>query len=157
MARIAFPGAVTQRLASRSYGFTVIFQPSAGEIRSARSHGQSNSQRRSRNSAGRGYQVTVPMLPGLFTYGRTLREAREMVADATRVHIECLRKDGEPIPVEATTRTEKLPDAISAWMSPRLPVLNPREVLRALLRAGFEIQHQTGSHAPLRNLLEETR
>jgi predicted RNA binding protein YcfA (HicA-like mRNA interferase family) len=36
-------------------------------------------------------------------------------------------------------------------MSPRLPILKPREVLRALLKAGFEIHHQTGSHAQLRN------
>ncbi|HMC26237.1 MAG TPA: type II toxin-antitoxin system HicA family toxin [Verrucomicrobiae bacterium] len=36
-------------------------------------------------------------------------------------------------------------------MSPRLPVLKPREVLRALQRAGFEIHHQSGSHAQLRH------
>jgi predicted RNA binding protein YcfA (HicA-like mRNA interferase family) len=35
-------------------------------------------------------------------------------------------------------------------MSPRLPVLKPREVLRALLRARFEIHHQAGSHAQVR-------
>lgn len=39
-------------------------------------------------------------------------------------------------------------------MSPRLPVLKPREVLRALLRAGFEIHHQAGSHAQLRHPLK---
>jgi predicted RNA binding protein YcfA (HicA-like mRNA interferase family) len=32
-----------------------------------------------------------------------------------------------------------------------LPVLKPRKVLRALLRAGFVIHHQTGSHAQLRH------
>jgi predicted RNA binding protein YcfA (HicA-like mRNA interferase family) len=36
-------------------------------------------------------------------------------------------------------------------MSPRVPILKPREVLRALLKAGFEIHHQTGSHAQLRH------
>ena len=36
-------------------------------------------------------------------------------------------------------------------MSPRLPVLKPREVLRALLKAEFEIHHQAGSHAQLRH------
>jgi predicted RNA binding protein YcfA (HicA-like mRNA interferase family) len=36
-------------------------------------------------------------------------------------------------------------------MSPRLPVLKPREVLSALLRAGFIIHHQAGSHAQLRH------
>jgi predicted RNase H-like HicB family nuclease len=54
------------------------------------------------------------MLPGLVTYGRTLGEAREMAADAIRVHLEGLRKDGEPIPDESTARTEKLRVAISA-------------------------------------------
>ncbi|HXP78711.1 MAG TPA: type II toxin-antitoxin system HicA family toxin [Verrucomicrobiae bacterium] len=36
-------------------------------------------------------------------------------------------------------------------MAPDLPVLKPRKVLRALLRAGFAIHHQTGSHAQLRH------
>ena len=36
-------------------------------------------------------------------------------------------------------------------MVPDLPVLKPRKVLRALLRAGFEVHHQTGSHAQLRH------
>jgi len=36
-------------------------------------------------------------------------------------------------------------------MSPRLPVLKPKEVLRAFLKAGFEVHHQTGSHAQLRH------
>jgi len=63
MARIALHEATTQRLASRSYRFTVIFQPLAGEIRSAKTNGNSRSRRLSKNSAERGYQVTVPMLP----------------------------------------------------------------------------------------------
>jgi predicted RNA binding protein YcfA (HicA-like mRNA interferase family) len=39
-------------------------------------------------------------------------------------------------------------------MSPRLPVLKPREVLATLLRAGFVVHHQTGSHAQLRHPLK---
>ncbi|MGH7266804.1 MAG: type II toxin-antitoxin system HicA family toxin [Candidatus Rokuibacteriota bacterium] len=31
-------------------------------------------------------------------------------------------------------------------MSPRLPTLRPREVIRALERAGFYLDHATGSH-----------
>jgi predicted RNase H-like HicB family nuclease len=114
MARIALREATTQRLASRSYRFTALFQPLAGEIQSAKSNGQSHSRRRPQDSVERGYQVTVPMLPRLVTYGRTLGEAREMAADAIRVHLEGLRKDGEPIPDESTARTEKLRVAISA-------------------------------------------
>jgi predicted RNA binding protein YcfA (HicA-like mRNA interferase family) len=36
-------------------------------------------------------------------------------------------------------------------MSPRLPVLKPREVLKALQRADFEVNHQSGSHVQLRH------
>jgi predicted RNA binding protein YcfA (HicA-like mRNA interferase family) len=34
-------------------------------------------------------------------------------------------------------------------MPPKLPVLKPEEVIAALLRAGFYIHHQKGSHARL--------
>lgn len=34
-------------------------------------------------------------------------------------------------------------------MPEKLPVLKAKEVVRALLRAGFYIHHQTGSHARL--------
>ena len=37
---------------------------------------------------------------------------------------------------------------------PSLPVIRPREVVKALLRGGFYIHHQTGSHA---RLLHRTR
>jgi antitoxin HicB len=110
MARVAFREAATQRLASQSYRFTVVFQPVVDETPSTKKNGR----RRPRSSTEAGYQVTVPLLPGLITYGRTLAEAREMAADAIRVHIEGLRKDGEPIPDERTTRTEKLCVALSA-------------------------------------------
>lgn len=36
-------------------------------------------------------------------------------------------------------------------MPGELPVLKPRQVLRALERAGFVVHHQTGSHAQLRH------
>jgi predicted RNA binding protein YcfA (HicA-like mRNA interferase family) len=39
-------------------------------------------------------------------------------------------------------------------MSPRLPVLKPKEVLRALLKAGFQVHHQSGSHAQLRHRIK---
>ncbi len=34
---------------------------------------------------------------------------------------------------------------------PKLPRLNPRKALSALLRAGFYVHHQTGSHINLRH------
>lgn len=36
-------------------------------------------------------------------------------------------------------------------MTPKLPILKPKEVLRALQRAGFYIHHQTGSHVQLKH------
>jgi predicted RNA binding protein YcfA (HicA-like mRNA interferase family) len=36
-------------------------------------------------------------------------------------------------------------------MSPRLPAVKPREVLRALGRAGFFIHHTSGSHYVLKH------
>lgn len=47
-----------------------------------------------------GYQVLVPILPGLVTYGRTFEEAREMVRDAIQCHLEAIIKDNDHIPVE---------------------------------------------------------
>lgn len=110
MARMALREAATQRVASRSYRFTVVFQPIGGETGVAKKNGGSRPRKTSEN----GYQVTVPLLPGLVTYGRTLAEAREMAADAIRVHLEGLRKDGEPIPDEKAARTERVRVALSA-------------------------------------------
>lgn len=47
-----------------------------------------------------GYQVLVPALPGIVTYGRTIEEAREMAEDAIRCHLRALMKDGEEIPTD---------------------------------------------------------
>lgn len=45
-----------------------------------------------------GFQVIVPALPGIVTYGRTLDEAREMAHDAIACHLRGLLKDDEEIP-----------------------------------------------------------
>ena len=65
----------TQRL-SAEHGYTVIYEPLLEG----------------------GYQVIVPALLGIVTYGRTLEEAREMAEDAIRCHLRALLKDGEDIP-----------------------------------------------------------
>ena len=39
-----------------------------------------------------GYQVIVPALSGIVSYGRTVEEAREMARDAIRCHLRGLRK-----------------------------------------------------------------
>jgi len=45
-----------------------------------------------------GFQVIVPALPGIVTYGRTIDEAREMAQDAITCHLQGLLKDDEDIP-----------------------------------------------------------
>ena len=47
-----------------------------------------------------GYHVIVPALPGCFTQGETLEEARAMAMDAIEAFVASLRKDGEDIPSE---------------------------------------------------------
>jgi predicted RNase H-like HicB family nuclease len=100
----------SQGMARREYSFTVVFEPVRGPARDR----NGRQARADGNSSSSGYQVTVPLLPGLITYGRTLGEAREMARDAIRCHLEGLRKDGEPIPNEKNTRKEKLRIALTA-------------------------------------------
>jgi antitoxin HicB len=47
------------------------------------------------------YVVTVPALPGCYTEGRTLEEARLMATDAIQAYCASLLKHGEPIPTES--------------------------------------------------------
>ena len=79
-----------ETLRSRRYSFTVLFDPVPEG----------------------GYQVSVPALPGILTYGRTLREAREMARDALRCHLEALRSEAQPIPRESDILKEKVTVAL---------------------------------------------
>lgn len=47
-----------------------------------------------------GFHAFVPALPGCHSFGATVDEARANVAEAMQLHVESLREDGEPIPVE---------------------------------------------------------
>lgn len=47
-----------------------------------------------------GFTVIVPSLPGCVTYGRNLKEAREMATDAIKGYIVSLKKHKEPIPTD---------------------------------------------------------
>ena len=97
--------------AARGYSFTVVFEPLT-RITTQRSNGRT--LRQAQNPSWPGYQVTVPLLPGLITYGRTLAEARQMARDAIRCHLEGLQKDGERIPDEKNAIREKIRVALSA-------------------------------------------
>ena len=72
-------------LIKNMYSFTVIYEP-----------------------VSHGYQVTVPLLPGLITYGRNFEEAKNMAEDAIRCHLAALRQDREPIPTEQSLLQERL-------------------------------------------------
>jgi len=111
MARIAPDVETLEDSKPRKYSFTVVFEPLTN-VKTVRRNGRRVS--RAQNPSWPGYQVTVPLLPGLITYGRTLAEAREMARDAILCHLEGLRKDGERIPDEKSTIQEKLHVALSA-------------------------------------------
>ncbi len=46
------------------------------------------------------FHAYVPSLPGCHTFGETVDEARRHIAEAIALHIEAMREDGEPIPIE---------------------------------------------------------
>jgi antitoxin HicB len=45
-----------------------------------------------------GYTVIVPSLPGCVTYGKDLKQAKEMATDAIRAYVTSLTKHNEPVP-----------------------------------------------------------
>jgi predicted RNase H-like HicB family nuclease len=45
-----------------------------------------------------GYNVIIPAIPEICTFGATLEEAREMAKDAIRCFLESALKTGESIP-----------------------------------------------------------
>ena len=49
---------------------------------------------------GKGYYVLVPALPGCFSQGFTIEEAQKNIVKAIRLHLKCIRKEGEVIPKE---------------------------------------------------------
>lgn len=49
------------------------------------------------------YYVIVPALPGCYSQGRTIEEAKRNIEDAIALHIQALKKTREPIPSEGTT------------------------------------------------------
>jgi antitoxin HicB len=48
----------------------------------------------------RGYNVSVPALPGCLTWGETRDEALRMAAEVITLYLRSLRDDGLPIPAE---------------------------------------------------------
>lgn len=48
-----------------------------------------------------GYYVIVPSLPGCFSQGKTIEEAKANASEAISLHIQSLKQSGEPIPHES--------------------------------------------------------
>lgn len=49
------------------------------------------------------YYVVVPALPGCFSQGRTIEQAKKNATKAIQLHIRSLKKAGEPVPEDVTT------------------------------------------------------
>ena len=110
MVRVRIREKPSQQIAARNYSFTVVFESGGSGALS----GNGSRKGRGNKLETSGHQVTVPLLPGLITYGRTMTEAREMARDAIRCHLEGLKKDGERIPDEKTRSSEREPCVIEA-------------------------------------------
>lgn len=48
------------------------------------------------------YSAYVPDLPGCVSTGRTIEELRRNIQEAIELHIEGMRRDGDPIPSPTT-------------------------------------------------------
>jgi len=68
------------------YNYTVIFEPAEEG----------------------GYNIVVPAIPEICTFGKTLKEARMMAEDAIRCFLESALKEGEPIPEDKEPSLERI-------------------------------------------------
>ena len=59
-----------------------------------------------------GYNVIVPAIPEICTFGEALEEARTMAEDAIRCYLESALKHGEPIPADTEPRKERIAVAV---------------------------------------------
>ena len=55
-----------------------------------------------------GYDVIVPAIPEVCTFGETLEEAKIMAEDAIRCYLESAMEDGEPIPEDKEPSIERI-------------------------------------------------
>jgi antitoxin HicB len=55
-----------------------------------------------------GYNVVVPAIPEICTYGETLEEAKIMATDAIKCYIESALKANEPIPEDREPSIERV-------------------------------------------------
>jgi predicted RNase H-like HicB family nuclease len=50
-----------------------------------------------------------PILPGCHSAGDTEEDARHLIADAIRLHLDYMRERGEPIPQEVSATKVRIP------------------------------------------------
>lgn len=55
-----------------------------------------------------GYDVVVPAIPEICTFGKTMEEAKLMAEDAIRCYLEDALKEGEPIPEDKEPSVERI-------------------------------------------------
>jgi predicted RNase H-like HicB family nuclease len=55
-----------------------------------------------------GYNVVIPAIPEICTFGETLEEAKVMAEDAISCYLECALKEGEPIPEDKELSVERI-------------------------------------------------
>jgi len=55
-----------------------------------------------------GYNIVVPAIPEICTFGETLGEARLMAEDAIRCYLESALKENEPIPEDREPALEQI-------------------------------------------------
>lgn len=70
----------------KAYNYTVIFEP----VKEG------------------GYDIIVPAIPEICTFGETLEEARIMAEDAIKCYLESAMKEGETIPEDKEPSLERI-------------------------------------------------
>ena len=55
-----------------------------------------------------GYNVVVPAIPEICTFGETIKEAKAMVSDAIKCYVESALKANEPIPEDRQPSIERV-------------------------------------------------
>lgn len=63
-----------------------------------------------------GYNIVVPALPDVCTFGETLEEARAMATDAIKCSLEGRLKLGKPIPQDGIIDREPVKEEIAITM-----------------------------------------
>jgi len=61
-----------------------------------------------------GYDVIVPAIPEICTFGDSLEEAKKMAVDAIRCYLESALERNEPIPEDRQPSVEKIAVEISS-------------------------------------------